>query len=152
VPKTSTGLTVRQYEREELELPVEFSIGDEHTRQIKLSSTSSAPSAHMIRGTLRDISPGGMGFFSTQFLPRMCEGTIRIFDQRSQVIFQHRVKVRRVIQHDRQPTYALGLAFIDPEAGIEQTINFMLGQIESAGKSGSISVDASIAKMGGGRA
>jgi hypothetical protein len=126
-----TGLTVRQYERERLELPVEFVIGDEHLPQIKFSSASSAAGPHVVKGTLRDISPGGMGFFCQQFLPRMCEGMVRIFDYRSEVVFQHRAKVRRVFQHDRTPSYSLGVAFIDPLPGIEQTINTMLSQFET---------------------
>ena len=130
----TTGLTVRQYERESLELPIEFTVCDEHSGQIKFSSSSSAAGKHVIRGTLMDVSPGGMGVQCGQFLPRMSEGTIRVFGQAAKgtahngqtPVFEHRVKVRRVYLTDRAPKYSLGLAFVDPETGIEQKVSALL--------------------------
>jgi c-di-GMP-binding flagellar brake protein YcgR len=128
VSKAATGLTVRQYEREQLEMPVEFIVSDEHAQQIKFSSSSSAAGPHTVKGTVRDISPGGMGFYCKQFLPRMSHGMVRVYGPQSDVIFQHRVMVRRVRVLDREPSYALGLAFIEPPPGIEQTIETLLNQ------------------------
>jgi c-di-GMP-binding flagellar brake protein YcgR len=130
----TTGLTVRQYERESLELPIEFTVSDEHSGQVKFSSSSSAAGKHLLRGTLMDVSPGGMGIQCSQFVPRMSEGTIRVYGHQkagggheaATPVFEHRVKVRRVYLTDRQPKYSLGLAFIDPQAGIEKQVAALL--------------------------
>lgn len=148
----TTGLTVRQYERESLELPIEFTVCDEHSGQVKFSSSSSAAGQHVIRGTLLDVSPGGMGMQCSQFVPRMSEGIIRVYGGQgieasrhqgiragtdvaasmpgsldaSMPVFEHRVKVRRVFLTDRQPVYSLGLAFVNPEIGIEQKVTALL--------------------------
>lgn len=122
-----SGLRVRQHHRREIELPVEFVIDTEHRTQIRFSSSSSAIDAHSVRGTTVDISPGGVGFSSRQFLPRLCEGTLRVFDPTPvgtrgdgspilEVAFEQRVKVRRVQMTSHEPTYFIGVSFIDPDA------------------------------------
>ncbi len=125
MPKS--GLRVRQHHRREIELPVEFVIADEHRSQVRFSSSSSAPDPSCVRGTSVDISPGGMGFTCRQFLPRMCEGSLRVYDPMPvgtkpdgspilEVAFEQRVKVRRVQMTSHEPTYFIGVSFADPEA------------------------------------
>jgi hypothetical protein len=131
----STGLTVRQFERESLELPIELTVCDEHAAQVRFSASSSAASQRVVHGTLMDVSPGGVGVQCGQFLPRMLEGIIRVMDAAGQVIFEHRVKVRRVYLTEREPVYSLGLAFVDPRAGIEkQVYSLLAGRGEGKGK------------------
>jgi hypothetical protein len=128
-----SGLTVRQHERTEFELPAELVIADEHRAQVRFSSTSPAAEPHVIAARTIDISPGGMGLTVRQFLPRMCEGAVRLFDpapigMRSDgtpiraVAFEHRVKVRRVRMSSHDPVYMVGLSFIDPEPDLEQRV------------------------------
>ncbi len=124
---SQSGLRVRQHHRREIELPVEFVVAEEHRDQLRFGSKSSALNDHTLRGTSIDISPGGMGFTSQQFLPRMCEGSLRVFDPMPvgtrpdgtpilEVAFEQRVKVRRVQMTSHEPTYFIGVSFADPDS------------------------------------
>jgi len=139
----TSGLTTRQFERESADLSVEFVVGAEHRGQVCFSSTSAATDAHAIAGRLRDVSSGGMGLILDGFVPRLCEGTVRVFspfpsgggpedDPVYDVIFEHEVKVRRVTMHDRRPSYSIGVAFYDPEPNIEDRVQNLLGVIDQA--------------------
>ena len=123
---SDSGLRVRQHHRREIELPVEFVVAEEYRDQVRFSSNSSAINDHSLRGTSVDISPGGLGFTSRQFLPRLCEGSLRVFDPMPvgtradgtpilEVAFEQRVKVRRVQMTSPEPTYFIGLSFAEPE-------------------------------------
>ena len=122
----SSGLRVRQHRRRDVELPVEFVVAEEHRAQVRFSASSSAADHHAVRGTSVDVSPGGMGIITRQFIPRMCEGSVRVYDPSPlatksdgtpirEVVFEHRVKVRRVQMIGPEPTYLIGLSFSDPE-------------------------------------
>lgn len=139
-----SGLTVRQHEREAVELSVEFVVCDKHREQVRYSAMSGAAESHVTRGVATDISPGGMGLVCQQFVPRMCEGTVRVFDPKPsgeaadgsplyEVMFEHPVKVRRVTLAGHEPSYALGAAFIDPEPDIEQRVDRLLRAAGQAG-------------------
>ena len=80
-----------------------------------------------------DISRGGLGFDSYLFLPRMCEGKVRIFDEATTVsqiepehpclpILEARVKIKRVLLQGQDPSYQIGIAFLDPPDNIEGTV------------------------------
>jgi c-di-GMP-binding flagellar brake protein YcgR len=129
----SSGLTIRQHQREDLELEVEFVVCEEHAEQVRFSPTSTTSDERSIRGVTSDLSTGGMGLICRQYLPRMCEGHVRVFDPtplgtRSDgspildVAFEHEVKVRRVTLLNHEPTYALGVSFVDPEPDLEQRL------------------------------
>ncbi len=101
-------------------------MAQEYRDQLRFSAKSSAIDDHSLRGTSVDISPGGMGFTSRQFLPRQCEGLLRVFDPMPvgmradgtpilEVAFEQRVKVRRVQMTSQEPTYFIGVSFADPE-------------------------------------
>ena len=77
---SNIGLSVRQHERGKIRLPIEFIVCDEHREQVRFSSSSSAGRPHEIQGMVTDISRGGLGFDSQLYLPRMCEGKVKIFD------------------------------------------------------------------------
>lgn len=127
------GLSVRQHEREEIQLPVEFTVCDEHREQVRFSSSSSAGRPHVIQGKVTDISRGGLGIDCHLFLPRMCEGKVRIFhgavaipqsdpESAREPIFETRVKVRRVLLRGHDTTYQIGLAFLNAPENIEELI------------------------------
>lgn len=136
----TSGLTVRQHERREIELPVEFVVAEEHRQQVRLSSSSGADDEYTLRGHSVDISVGGLGFSCRHFLPRACQGLVRVYDPAPagegqdgspflNVAFEHRVKVRRVQMTSPEPTYFIGLSFIDPDPDIEQRISSFLHKI-----------------------
>jgi len=139
-----SGLTIRQHERETLALRAEFVVADVHRAQVRFSSMSGAAEPHVTRGTASDISTGGMGLVCPQFVPRMCEGSIRIYHPKPvstaadgtpvyEVCFEHRAKVRRVSLASHEPSYALGTAFLDPEPGIEERVAAVLALAAEAG-------------------
>jgi hypothetical protein len=144
----TSGLTVRQHEREAFELTVEFVVCEDHREQVRFSPMSAAPEPHVTRGTATDISPGGMGLACRHFVPRMCEGTVRVFDPKPvgtatdgtpirEVVFEHRVKVRRVALGSHEPTYAIGVAFLDPEPDIDQRVAKLLALVNAGPAKGS---------------
>jgi len=142
-----SGLTVRQHEREAVELPVEFVVSEAHREQVRFSAICTAPEPHLTRGIAVDMSPGGMGLVCEQYVPRMCGGMVRVFDPDPigtgpdgspvrEVVFEHEVKVRRVSLRSHDPTYALGVAFVDPEPDIEQRVAKLLALAQGLGDSG----------------
>lgn len=127
------GLRIRQHERCEIELPVEFVVCDEHRSQVRFSSVASAVDDGALRGTSIDISPGGLALASRQFVPRSCEGVIRVFDTTPvgtrgdgtpilQLIFEQSAKVRRVRMLSHEPLYKVGLSFLDLDPQMERKI------------------------------
>ena len=141
---SNSGLRVRQHHRREIELPVEFVVAKEYREQLRFSSKSSAINDHMLRGTSVDISPGGMGFTSRQFLPRQCEGSLRVFDPTPvgvradgtpilEVAFEQRVKVRRVQMTSHEPTYFIGVSFAEPDS-VDPDIGDRIMLLKSAGE------------------
>ncbi len=130
---SNIGLSVRQHQREKIRLPIEFIVCDEHREQVRFSSSSSAGRPHVIQGTVSDISRGGLGFDSHLFLPRMCEGKVKIFEVENSVsqiepapprqpILETRVKIKRVLLQGQDPSYPIGIAFLDPPDNIEEMI------------------------------
>jgi c-di-GMP-binding flagellar brake protein YcgR len=127
----TTGLTIRQHERASIELDAEFIVGAAHSAQVRFSSSSSAVNKATVRGIASDISPGGMGLLLEQFLPRGCEGTIRIYRKTAatevdaawrDVVFEHPVVVRRIFLGTHDPTYRIGMSFADPGPGLPQQV------------------------------
>lgn len=124
------GLRVREHVRETVNLPIRLSICEEHCEQVRFSPTSKASAANAIDGVAVDISSGGLGIESTQFLPHMTEGVIRVYANvdegidptLSDPLFEQRVKVRRVRMVTHDPTYALGLSFVEPRGDLENRI------------------------------
>ncbi len=110
---------------------------EEHREQVRFSPMSSAPQPHVTRGAAQDVSPGGMGLISEHFVPRMCEGTVRVYDPNPvttaadgspvyEVAFEHAVRVRRVTLASHEPTYSLGLAFVDPGPDISEKVDRLI--------------------------
>ena len=129
-----SGLTVRHHAREEFGLTIEFTVAPRDRDQVRFSKMSSARSIHAARGIATDISSGGLGWHSRQYVPRMCEGTVRILRPGvdledsagpEDIVFEHEVRVRRVFMDGDGPTYAVGVAFIDPPADVAQRVDLL---------------------------
>lgn len=124
----STGLTTRQHERASIELDAEFIVGEKHSGQVRFSPSSSAQNKQTARGVASDVSPGGMGLHLQQFLPRGCEGTVRIYGRPGgnsvwrEVIFEQQVVVRRVFLESHEPQYRIGMSFADPGPGLAEQV------------------------------
>lgn len=127
------GLRIRQHERCEIELPVQFIVCDEHSSQVRFSSVSSAVNDGLLQGTSIDISSGGLALASRQFVPRSCEGIVRVFEPAPaetvgdatpnlRPVFEQRAKVRRTRMVSHEPLYKIGLSFIDFCPDFEQKI------------------------------
>lgn len=142
-----SGLTIRQHERETLALRIEFVVAEPHRGQVRFSSMSGAAEPHVTRGIAADISTGGMGLVCPQFVPRMCAGIVRVFDPTPvgtasdgspihELCFQHDVRVRRVTLDSHEPEYAIGVAFIDPAADIDERVAAVLALTVAARSGG----------------
>ncbi|MBT8486817.1 MAG: PilZ domain-containing protein [Phycisphaerales bacterium] len=139
----TSGLTIRQHARESLELRAEFVVSDAHREQVRFSPMSGSTEAHVTRGVASDISAGGMGLICPQFVPRMCEGTVRVYGSEAvsfasdgapvyDVIFEHTAKVRRVTLETHDPSFAIGMAFIDPAPDVEERVQRLLDESAKA--------------------
>ena len=133
----STGLTMRQFDRDAIELRAEFVVDPAHGEQVRFSASSGAADTHVAWGTAVDISGGGVGILCRQFIPRMTEGLLRVFGPETggsaeggaplpEAALVHRVKVRRVRLASHDPTYALGLAFVNAEQQVERQVADLL--------------------------
>ncbi len=130
---TSRGLRVRQHERWNIKLSTEFVVSDGHSAQVKFSSSANVIDDKVIQSQTIDISPGGLAFESRQFLPRRCEGTVKVFlpvpveakgngKPVLQLLFERRATVRRVKTIDHQPSYKIGLSFDELDLDIKKEL------------------------------
>ena len=131
------GLTVRQHERENVRFQIEFVIAEGHRDQVRFSGMSSAEDPFATSGYASDVSSGGMGLVCPQFVPRRCEGTVRVFDPTPvgtasdgspihEIAFEHAVRVCRVTMESHDPTYGLGVAFTDPEPDLAARVDALM--------------------------
>ncbi len=136
----ASGLTVRQYERRSIAFDIEFVVADAHRGQVRFSATSAAAGQYVLRGQAADLSTGGMGLILPHFVPKMCEGTVRLYGLTPQgttndgspifdVIFEHRVKVRRIYMSSHKPLYAVGVSFVDQRPDLAQRIGELLHMV-----------------------
>lgn len=135
------GLKIRRDARLEIRLPVEFEIAEPDRAQVMFSPTSGSRAAHLVAGWATDASGGGVGLLLTQFVPRLCAGVIRVFAPGSgeeaglgEPLIEHPVRVRRVVMRDHEPTYAVGVAFIDPDPELRDRVAEVLRQAGAAGE------------------
>lgn len=120
--------------RDDLELPMEFEVDERHREQIRFSPESTAADRFVTAGRALDISLGGLGLVTEQFLPRKCEGTVRIFDPQDPrtTLFEHRVKVQRVTMHGHELEYGIGVAFTQPADDLGELIRALKERCEAA--------------------
>lgn len=145
---TNRGLTVREHERQQIEMPVEFVIDEDHRGQVRFSGASGAIDQHTVGGVTVDLSVGGLGFVAAQFLPRNTEGVVYIFEPgtpsrcikdgaaggppRDQAFIEHPVKVRRVWMNVRDNTYSIGLAFVNPTPKLEEQVQRLVAMFHES--------------------
>ena len=138
---SQSGLTVRHFERRTIDFPAEFAVCEEHQGQVRFSPTSSAQDRHAIAVRCVDMSPGGVGMQSDIYLPRMCEGVLRVFDPTPvgtredgtpilNIALEHRVKIRRVYMTGEMPEYFVGTSFIDADSALQDCVERL---VESLG-------------------
>ncbi|MGI9015038.1 MAG: PilZ domain-containing protein [Phycisphaerales bacterium] len=136
------GLTIRQHVRHDLDMRVEFVIDSNHQRQVAFASSAGVVDTHTLAARTLDLSAGGAGLSSQKFLPRGCRGTLRILDPKPvsyrpdgspvhEVMFEHRVQVRRVYLTGHEPSYFLGLTFLDPEPNLSSRIDDVFKMAEA---------------------
>jgi hypothetical protein len=133
----ASGLTIRQFDRRRIDVPVEFVICDAHRAQVRLSGTSAATDRHVIPMRSLDLSRGGMGLASRVLVPRMCAGRLRIFKQDDGADLTHRpalvevdVAVRRVTMTGPEPSYFVGVSFVSTSVDLEATLAAILTAAE----------------------
>lgn len=130
------ALTIRQFNRLELDLPLILRVADEHAQQVMFSRTSGTVEGQ-VKGRAVDLSSGGLGAVTDWFLPRMCEGEVTVLtngdgDEPGGVLMSQRVKVRRVSPTASGDTYALGLAFLDTSEELVKQIEAIQLHIDQA--------------------
>lgn len=120
----TSGLTVRQHERATLGLRAEFEVADHHRDQVRFNPATSGTGAFVVMATALDVSPGGIGLRSPLFVPRNCEGVVRVLapGTGNDIIFEHDVKVRRARLDGSDEGYFLGTAFLKASPDIGERV------------------------------
>jgi len=52
------------------------------------------------------------------------------------LMFEQKIKVRRVTLIGREPTYSLGVAFVDPSPELDRRIDELFGRLQNSSASG----------------
>jgi hypothetical protein len=123
------GLTVRRFERHELSLPVRVTVSTESPVPVRMSRASGA--ADGFNASLVDLGQGGLGLESPCFLPRQAVLRVRLIPNRDGVLpeFEAEVRVMRTRMSSKEPRYALGCSFVEPDAALQQSIEDVLAAI-----------------------
>jgi len=119
----TSGLTVRQHERQEVAFPIELDIVPEHRAQVTFSASSGVSRPHIVEGETVDVSSGGAGLSVRRFVPRGTRALLSILDPVAvsarddgspirTALFRNEVRVRRVSLSGHEPTYFLGVSFV----------------------------------------
>ncbi len=138
-----TGLSVRQYKRETVRLPVRFVVAEAHQDQVRFTTSSSALDQRSMFGVATDLSHGGLGLECHLFLPRMSEGTVYIYNPTrhsgdaeqlltQEHVIEARVKVRRVVLASHEPLYSVGMSFVDPPEELNQLISELCAKADAS--------------------
>ncbi len=100
---------VRQYERLQCRLPAIVRVGEEHADQVALSRTV-GDGTGVLNVDITDCSRGGMNIESGVFLPRGCRLRVTFTDGTHEHALL--IRVQRVAQTARTPTYSHGTSFV----------------------------------------
>jgi hypothetical protein len=84
-----------------------------------------------------------MGLRCNHFVPRMCEARLRVFspgqtrtadepNNEGDLMFEQAIKIRRVTLISREPTYSLGVAFIDPTPDLDRRIDELFARLQGS--------------------
>lgn len=126
------GLTVRRFERHELSLPVRITLDHSSGSAVRLSRSSGGSDG--FSATLVDLGQGGLGLESPHYLPRQTVLSVRLLADTLKHLpeFKTTVKVMRSRMSSREPSYALGCSFVDPDAKLQQTVEDVLSAIAAS--------------------
>lgn len=120
--QTGYQLTTRQYERLDIDLPVELVIATIHRDQVSFSSKAESMNDHTVACRTADISPGGFGLIARQFIPGMTQGRICVYSPSAieadslhrERLLEAIVSVRRVYMTGDPQAYFIGVNFVSP--------------------------------------
>jgi hypothetical protein len=129
---SGSGLTVRRFERHELSLPVRVTLDHSSGSVVRLSRSSGGSDG--FGATLVDLGQGGLGIESPHYLPRRTVLRVRLLADTLRHLpeFQTTVKVMRSRMSSREPSYALGCSFVEPDARLQQTVEDVLSAIAAS--------------------
>lgn len=108
-------LTLRRHARNDFDLPGEFEIAPEMGPQVRFTHEVEGASPDRVPVRIIDLSRGGAGWECPVFLPRECEGTLRVRgskDAGAETLFEQRVQVRRVRMTEGRTDYQIGGVFL----------------------------------------
>ena len=118
-----SGLTVRRYERHEVGLRAVLSLTGSSCHAIRFSATSETD-AQAIEATLVDIGDGGLGVRASVMLPRGATMRVKVerLDTPGSMLFDAEVRLQRIVMKGREPTYLLGMAFVNQTPNLAQQV------------------------------
>lgn len=132
----SSGLTVRRFERHTLSLPVKVTLDESCAGAVRLSRSSGG--ADGFNATLVDLGQGGLRIESPRYLPRHTLLRVRLYADAARELPEFRtiVRVMRTWMTSREPSYALGCSFVDPDPQLQQTVEDVLSAIAASERNG----------------
>lgn len=129
------GLTVRRHERHLLSLPAVVAVASPPVPAIGVEgfaggrlrfSPESGVSDNGSPAIVVDLGAGGLGFTSSNFLPRGALLRVRILGEggsHANLRLDATVRVQRVTMTDRKPTYLFGTSFVDATPALLNAVN-----------------------------
>lgn len=117
------GLTVRRFERHEVGLKAVLSLTGESARVVRFSSGSGVDSSS-IEAMLTDIGDGGLGLRTSLMLPRGVTVRVRVPHptEAGTWLLDAEARLQRVAMKGREPSYLLGMAFVNQAPNLSQQI------------------------------
>ena len=130
MPHKKSSLSVRRHERYAFDLPALVRVVPEDRGRVRLVG-SELDKAGNTPVRLVDCSPGGFGFNTKVFLPKMLRLEIAIEPDTTtgQPALSTTVKIRRVIMLDYTPTYFIGASFEDSEVSSGPALRALIERI-----------------------
>jgi len=134
-----SGISIRKSARFEIVLPVRLKLSSKQAVRVAFrsdpeppSAAQDSPDAGFIRGDLIDISRGGLGIMTPNFLPKGCRAEVRICALDADIsrpLLVSRVRVQRAFMTDSRPAYLLGAAFVDTDDVFEHDLQLLLTRL-----------------------
>lgn len=116
------GLVVRRHERRDVRMRAVVSVPRNEDEVLRFSEHAPV-GPQGVDTVLVDIGTGGLGFEADVFFPRGAIVDVSVSDPDGNgAVFSTRAIVRRTAMLDREPTYATGVQFIDPDRAVIDAI------------------------------
>ncbi len=134
------GLTVRRHERHLLSLSALVGVASNPVPAIGVEgfvggrlrfSPESGVSDSGAPAKVVDLGAGGVGFTSTNFLPRGALLRVRVLGEggsHANLRLDATVRVQRVTMTDRKPTYLYGTSFVDMAPNLLDAVNDLVAK------------------------